>query len=100
MNNYRQIGTGSAFELVDWRGERVWIAKGSLEYDEYLEEGIRSLMVSSPPRSLASALRQPDAATTVRERRVTLALSAQWKGNTRIVRQVELRETITIERFD
>ena len=92
MNNYRQIGTGTTFELVNWRGERVWLARGSTEHADYLEEGIRSLMVS-PPRSLASA-------PTVRERRVTLQLSAQWKGKTRIAKHIELCETVTTEVFD
>ena len=93
MNNYRQIGNGNSFELVQWRGERVWLAKSSTEYDEYLEEGIRELMISPPPRKLTAALK-------VDERRVTLQLSAQWKGKTRIVKHVELRETVITEVFN
>mgnify|MGYP001589479313 FL=1 len=92
MNNYRQIGNGNSFALVNWRGERVWFAKYSPEYDEYLEEGIRELMIS-PPRSLTPALK-------VKERRVTLQWSAQWNGKTRIVKHVELRETVTTEVFN
>lgn len=92
MNNYRQIGTGSAYVLVEWRGERVWLAKYSTEYDEYLEEGIRKLM-SPTPRTLTVAPK-------VTERRVTLQVSAQWKSNMRIVKHVELRETVTTEVFN
>jgi len=90
MNNYRQIGAGSAYVLVEWRGERVWLARHSTEYDEYLEEGIRKFMSPSPRKLIAPK---------VNERRVTLQLSAQWKGKTRIVKHVELRETVTTEVF-
>ncbi len=93
MDNYRQIGAGSAYVLVTWRGERVWLAKSSTEYDEYLEEGIRQLMMPSPPRTLT-------ALPKVTERRVTLQVSAQWKGKMRIVKHLELRETVTSEVFD
>jgi len=103
MNHYRTVGNGVSFTLVDWRGEKVWLAKGSTEHDHYLEEGIRALM-TSPPRTpeTDAALRQPEAEAelTVTERRATLQWSARWEGATRIVRHVELRETVTIERFD
>lgn len=93
MNNYRQIGNGNSFELVQWRGETVWLAKYSPEHNEYLEEGIRPLMISPPPRKLTAAMK-------VKERHVTLQWSAQWNGKTRIVKHVELRETVTTEVFN